>query len=197
MNKSTEEEILVTLSQHDSMSVSELSISLNLTKADIRYHIKKLLKSGSIIIIPPEAGLRGRPAIRYKISNTFYSHNLETLINALLSIIPFNDDNISKIANYFSSLISSGYSQSLITKFNTLIIGLNKQNYNARWETQFTGPAIYFSNCPYRQIVQNHPTMCELDKRILEVFLDKKVSITQTNALHGTKSCKFQILIRS
>jgi predicted ArsR family transcriptional regulator len=195
MNKSTEEEILETLSQHDSMSVLELSISLNLTKADIRYHIKKLLTSGSIKIIPPEAGLRGRPAIRYKISYSFYSHNLETLTNALLSIIPINDDNILKIAKYFSSLISSVHSQTLITKFNTLIIGLNKQNYNARWETQYKGPVIYFSNCPYRQVVQNHPIMCELDRRILEVFLDKKVSVTQSNALNGTRNCKFQISI--
>lgn len=195
MNKSTEEEILEALSQHDSMSVLELSISLNLTKADIRYHIKKLLTSGSIVIIPPEAGLRGRPAIRYKISYSFYSHNLETLTNALLSIIPINDDNILKIAKYFSSLISSVHSQTLITKFNTLIIGLNKQNYNARWETQYKGPVIYFSNCPYRQVVQNHPIMCELDRRILEVFLDKKVSVTQSNALNGTRNCKFQISI--
>jgi predicted ArsR family transcriptional regulator len=195
MNKSTEEELLETLSQHDSMSVLELSISLNLTKADIRYHIKKLLTSGSIKIIPPEAGLRGRPAIRYKISNTFYHHNLETLINALLSIIPMNDDNILKIAKYFSSLISSEHSLTLITKFNALIIGMNKQNYNARWETQYKGPVIFFSNCPYRQVVQVHPIMCELDRRILEVFLDKKVSVTHSNALNGTRNCKFQIAI--
>jgi len=195
MNKSTKEEILATLSQHDSMSILELSISLNLTKADIRYQIQKLLTSGSINIVPPEAGMRGRPAIRYKIANTHYSHNLLTLINALLSIIPINDDNISKIAKYYSSTIPSDHPQSLITKFNNLIISLNKQNYNARWETQFSGPVIYFSNCPYRQVVQNHPIMCELDRRILEVFLEKKVKIINTFAINGTINCKFQISI--
>ncbi|MBW6471808.1 MAG: hypothetical protein K0B14_01685 [Anaerolineaceae bacterium] len=195
MNKSTEEEILATLSHHDSMSTLELSISLNLTKADIRYHIKKLLTSGDINILTPVAGVRGRPAIRYRIANTFFSHNLVTLINALLSIITINDDNISKIAKYYSSLIPLEHSQSLITKFNTLIIGLNKQNYNARWETQFKGPVIYFSNCPYRQVVQNHLILCELDRRIVEVFLDKNVTITNTFAINGTKNCKFQVLI--
>lgn len=195
MNKSTEEEILATLAQHESMSVKELSISLNLTKADIRYHIKKLLTNSMIDIIPPQAGKRGRPAVRYKISNSFYSHNLVTLVNSIFSTISINDDHISKMAKYYSSLIPSEPSQSLITKFNTLIIGLNYQNYNARWETQFKGPVIYFSNCPYRQVVQNHPILCEMDKRIIEVFLDKNATIINTFAINGTKNCKFQISI--
>jgi predicted ArsR family transcriptional regulator len=195
MNKSTQEEILVTLSQHDSMSVLELSISLNLTKADIRYHISKLLTYGTINIIPPEAGLRGRPATRYKIANSYYSHNFVTLINAIFSAIPINDDEISKIAKYYASLIAPEFSQSFITKFNTLIIGLNQQNYCARWETQFKGPVVYFSNCPYRQVVQNHPILCELDRRIVEVFLDKNVTIINTFAINGSKNCKFQISI--
>ena len=107
MNKSTEEEILATLAQHESMSVKELSISLNLTKADIRYHIKKLLTNSMIDIIPPQAGKRGRPAVRYKISNSFYSHNLVTLLNSIFSTISINDDHISKMAKYYSSLIPS------------------------------------------------------------------------------------------
>lgn len=195
MNKSTEEELLATLLQHDSMSVSELSISLNLTKADIRYHINKLLTSGSIKVVPPKAGMRGRPAVRYKIANSFYSHNLVTLVNSIFSTISINEEHISNMAKYYSSLIPSEHLKSLITKFNTLRIGLNNQNYDARWETQFKGPVIYLSNCPYRQVVQNHPILCELDRRIVEIFLDKNVTIINTFAINGTKNCKFQISI--
>ncbi|PKO11010.1 MAG: hypothetical protein CVU40_02255 [Chloroflexi bacterium HGW-Chloroflexi-2] len=195
MNKSTQEEILATLSHHESMSVLELSTSLNLTKADIRYHINKLLTYGTINIIPPEAGIRGRPATRYKIANSYYSHNLVTLINAIFSEIPINDDDISKIAKYYASLIAPEFSQSFITKFNTLIIGLNQQNYCARWETQFNGPVVYFSNCPYRQIIHNNPIICDLDRRIIEIILDKKIKIIHTFAINRTNNCKFQISI--
>ncbi|MBE0687082.1 MAG: winged helix-turn-helix transcriptional regulator [Anaerolineaceae bacterium] len=195
MHKSTDEEILATLAQHDSLTVFELSEILNLTKADIRYHIKKLLANGMINTIQPEAGMRGRPALRYKIDNSYFSHNLVNLLNAMFSVIPINEDDISEIAKFYSSLITSEHPQSLITKFNALVIGLNKQNYGARWETQFKGPVIYFSNCPYRQIAQAHPVICDLDRRILEVFLVKKASIIHTNALHGTNNCKFQISI--
>ncbi len=195
MNKSTQEELLATLSQHDSMSVLELSLALNLTKADVRYHIKKLMHTGIIRKIQPEAGIRGRPAIRYQVTNSYFSHNLVTLVNAIFSTIPINDDNVSKIANYYSSLIAPECPPSLISKFNALIIGLNNQNYRARWETQYKGPVIYFSNCPYRQIAQNHPIICVLDKRIIEVFLDKNVSVINTIVINGTNNCKFQISV--
>ena len=195
MRKSTEDEILATLAQHDSLSVLELSVVLNLTKADIRYHIRKLLGNNRIQKIPPEAGIRGRPAVRYAVAISYFSHNLVTLLNAIFSTIPIHDENISKIAQYFSSIIATECPGSLITKFNALVIGLNKQNYGARWETQYKGPVIYFSNCPYRQIAQNHPVICDLDKRILEIFLDKKVVVINTNAINGTNNCKFQISI--
>lgn len=195
MNKSTEEELLATLADHDSMSVMELSISLNLTKADIRYHIKKLLANGRIQKNQPRSGMRGRPAVRYNISNSYFSHNLVTLISAIFSVTPINDDDISKIANYYSSMLAPAHPQSLIAKFNNLIIGLNKQNYSARWETQFKGPVIYFSNCPYRQIAQNHPIICAIDKRIIEIFLNKNVSVIHTIAINGTNNCKFQISV--
>lgn len=195
MNKSTEDELLATLAQLGSMSVLELSISLNLTKADVRYHIKKLLTIGRIQKIQPQSGMRGRPAVRYKIADSYFSHNLVTLMNAIFSVIPMDDATILNIAKYYSSLMSPEFPQSLIGKFNTLIIGLNKQNYSARWETQFKGPVVFFSNCPYRQIVQNHPILCDLDRRIIEIYLDKKVSMINTIAINGTNNCKFQISV--
>ncbi len=195
MQKTTTNEILEFLSRNTFLTISELSTSLNLTKADIRYHINKLLKEGIIHKIQPESGKRGRPATRYKIDNSYYEHNLHTLLNVILSTVPLNNNNANKIADYFSGKIETGKSFSLINKFNDLIIGLNKQHYNARWETQYKGPVIYFSNCPYRQIVHNHPFLCELDKRIIETFIDRKVAITHTICLDGTNNCKFQISI--
>jgi predicted ArsR family transcriptional regulator len=195
MQKTTAEEVLTILSKNESLTVFELSTSLNLTKADTRYHIKKLLSDGSIHKVQPEPGKRGRPAYRYKIDNSYYEHNLHTLINAIFSIFPLGDNDISKIADVISSKIGTGKSLSVINKFNDLIIGLNKQNYNARWETHFKGPIIYFSNCPYRQVIHNQPFLCELDKRIIESYIDKKVTILHTICLNGTNTCKFQISV--
>lgn len=195
MQKTTEDEVLAILSKNESLSVTELSGSLNLTKADIRYQIKKLIMGKKIYKIPPIPGLRGRPAIRYKIENTFYEHNLHTLLNSIFTIIPIEDNDISKIAAYISKEIETEDSISLINKFNNLIIGLNKQNYNARWETQYKGPVIYFSNCPYRQIIHNHSFLCEMDKRIIESFIGKKATIFQTISQNATNICKFQISV--
>ncbi len=195
MHKSTEDEILSILSKNESMTIYELSISLSLTKADIRYHILKLLKTGAIYPIQPESGKPGRPAIRYKIDNTYFAHNLPSLIDAIFSFVPLDDNNISKISNFICSKIETSNTKSTIIKFNDLIIGLTKQNYIPRWETQYSGPVIYFSNCPYRQIIQKHPLLCEMDRKIIEEFLEKKVTIVHSIQLNETKSCKFQICV--
>ena len=195
MQKTTEDEVLAILSKSESLTVLELSVSLNLTKADIRYHLKKLLKDGRIYKIQPTSGERGRPASRYKVDNSYYDNNLHTLINTIFSIIPIEDNDISKMAAYISSNIETGNSPSVINKLNDLIIGLNKQNYNARWETQYKGPVIYFSNCPYRQISHNHSFLCEMDKRIIESFIGKKVTISQMIGQNTTNICKFQISV--
>lgn len=193
MNKSTDEEIMAILSKNEPLTVHELSTSLNLTKADIRYHIKRLLKNGRINEIYPLSGKRGRPAFRYQIDNSYFAHNLHTLVDALIKILSLNDNDLSNMANYISSKIQTGNHQSIITKFNDLVIGLNKQNYQARWESQYQGPVIFFSNCPYRLIVQDHPILCELDKKIIKEYLDRNVTISQTIHLNGTPICKFQV----
>ncbi len=195
MHKSTDEEILTILSKNESLSIAELSSYLNLTKADIRYHIKRLLSIGSINEIGPTSGKRGRPANRYKIDNSYFAHNLITLINSIFSIVPINDEDISKMAKHISSKIETSKAQLIINKFNDLVIGLNKQHYQARWEIQYQGPIIYFSNCPYRDIVQNNSVLCDLDKKIIEEFLNKKVSVSHTIHQNGTKNCKFHISI--
>lgn len=195
MHRSTQDEILSILSKNESLTIYELSIFLSLTKADIRYHIMKLLKTGAIYRLQPESGKRGRPAMRYKIDHAYFAHNLPCLINAVFSFVPLDENVISKISKYISSKIETSNTKSTIVKFNDLIIGLTKQNYNARWETQYSGPVIYFSNCPYRQIIQKNPLLCEMDRKIIEGFLEKKVTILQSIQLNGTKSCKFQISI--
>ena len=145
--------------------------------------------------IQPISGQRGRPASRYKVDNSYFEHNLHTLVDAIFSIVPIEDNAISKMAGYISSKIDTGDLPSVINKLNDLIIGLNKQNYKARWETQYKGPVIFFSNCPYRQIVPNHSFLCELDKRIIESFIGKKVTLTQTINHNSPSICKFQITI--
>ncbi|MDO9085935.1 MAG: winged helix-turn-helix transcriptional regulator [Anaerolineaceae bacterium] len=195
MQNSTDEEIINILSKNIPMSVNQLATLLNLTKADIRYQIKKLHKSGKVVKIEPELNLRGRPASRYKISDSFYKHNLIFLIHALFHLLPPGKNTFIKLSEHLSEKMDIDTNSSAISKLNQLISFLNLQNYESRWETQFHGPVIFFSNCPYRQVIQDHSELCVMDKDLIEISLNKKVKTLQTIVNNGGFYCKFQIII--
>lgn len=193
---STEQEILNLLTKSKPLSILEMAELLNLTKADIRYHIKNLLTKNKIIKISPKEGVPGRPAFRYKISDDEFKHNLDFLTNGLISLFKDESDLLIKLSDYYMSDFSPNKNQTIINKLNSLILKLLEMNYSPRWETQFQGPIIYFGNCPYRKLIENHPELCELDKMIISKYLNQDVEIEKTIAKESL-FCKFQILIKN
>ena len=193
MNKTTEDEILLQLESDRPMTILELASALNLTKADIRYHIKKLRNDGTIEIVKPKSGMRGRPAVRYKLTNQYYPNNYENLAMAFLYTKTFSKEELVLTAEFFTKNIIEDISCSPIIKLNKLVIELNKQNFAARWETQIYGPVMFFNNCPYRKIIKDHPILCELDRNIIEKYMGKKVTTLQTIGQSNSHYCKFQI----
>ena len=66
MQQTTTSLITNYLQDNPPTTVRELSEKLNLTKADIRYHIKELIKSNTVkSIISESTSYRGRPAARF------------------------------------------------------------------------------------------------------------------------------------
>jgi predicted ArsR family transcriptional regulator len=196
MATSTDQEILNLLIKGTPLSILEIASLLNLTKADIRYHINKLLLQNKIIKISPNQGVPGRPAFRYAISDDEYKNNLEFLTNGLLSLFPDRSELISKLSDYFTSDLSLDSHQPIIIKLNSLISDLAHMHYSPRWETQFQGPMIYFGNCPYRKLLESHPDLCEMDKMIISKHLIQDVEVKNTIA-NGSHFCKFLILIKN
>lgn len=196
MNKTTTEEILISISKHQSLSVLELSTMLNLTKADIRYHISKLLKKNLVLRDKPHTGLPGRPAARFKITSDFYDNNLEFLIDGLISVYDNREELFSKLKSYYLTQIKLDKRQLLLTNLNKFIQIYNKFHYKARWETHYQGPAIFFNNCPYRQLIQKYPEFCELDRMVISKCLDQEVIILSTIA-KNSNYCHFQLLVKN
>lgn len=193
--ENTEEEILKLLSNEKSMSIFQISNSLNLTKADIRYHIRKLIRSGKVIKVDPERGLPGRPAFQYQTNDDYFSHNYVNLIEALLRLMPVEENGLNQMADFLLTNNREEKSNSLITLLNEIIKILNRQNYKARWETHYHGPIIYLANCPYRELVRNHPFLCKFDHILIEKGLNKKVNSIKTKNVNQSRECIFQVII--
>lgn len=177
MTKSTREDILDTLKTSGPLSVYDLSLKLNLTVADIRYHITNLFKEKRIEKEPPAVGLAGRPAARYKIPLTDYPDNLAFFISALLEIRPLDVQDMKRLANYFVNSSRSDQETSMIGRLNDLINKTRRFHYNPRWEVHSKGPTVIFDNCPYREIIGKSNQICEFDRIMIEEWLNLPVQM--------------------
>ncbi|NPV75988.1 MAG: hypothetical protein HPY59_06375 [Anaerolineae bacterium] len=172
---STRDNILNYLSRHNYSSAEDISLALNTSTQNIRYHLGKLIIA-RIVQVVPETGLsqrtKGRKKILFFLSTQAYQNNYATIASALLKILkelphtePFELLLRSVAQEMF--LINANCS-SPVERLNQAVQRLNDQHYHAHWEARFNGPTFIFHNCPYAALLPLHPEFCNLDCLILE-----------------------------
>lgn len=191
----TEDEILALIANQQPMTIAQIAKNLNLTKADIRYQITKLLKANKLNTVYPITGEPGRPAIRYQVAENYYSDNYSFLLEAFIKTFMLSEDDVKNLVDEISNNLSIDSSQPIIIRINDLVSNLNSHNYQARWETRYHGPIIFFLNCPYRQLASNHPQFCKMDLKLIEKNINKKVRKISTIVEDKTNKCAFQVLL--
>ncbi len=183
------------LQENPPTTVKELSEKLNLTKADIRYHIKKLIKSNTVKSISSESSVsRGRPAARFTLVESNLPMNLLEILYGFFEIHHNDPDLFSILGKTIVDKMQISPEKNLLIQLNNLLPKLNERNYKARWETHLSGPVIFFQNCPYRMILDNYPQLCEMDQTILSTFLNKQIIQTHYCFEEKTNVCRFRIL---
>ena len=171
--KSVRELIFDYLQKGYSASAAELSLSLHVTRADIRYHLKQLLEDRVIeksVIVRPE--YKGRPTQLYRLSRRAQPENYMQLSEALLSISEESNANVKifdQLAAFMAGKIPNAKHRA--TQLNRLISALNEHEYEASWEAYVNGPRIIIKNCPYAALLPEHPELCAMDRKIIENYL--------------------------
>jgi len=171
--ESTRQLILKFLHKNHTSSASELSRVLQLTKADVRYHLKELQETKMVektVLHRPNQ--KGRPTQLFQIARQELPENYPALVNGLLAVLlepDSNQESLDRLAVYFSRQIPP--SRLLNQQLNRLAAYLTEHGYLARWEAYTNGPRILFRNCPYAQILPDHPEMCSLDVKIISAYL--------------------------
>ena len=195
MGKSSSEMIIHFLSNNKPSTVLALSKNLNLTKADIRYHLKTLIISRAVLKIESEGttATRGRPAARFTISPIALPNNFSELIEIMLMNNPDDRDIFAIISQKMLANTKPSNHANIIEKLNELIKELNQRNYDSRWETHNAGPTIFISNCPYRSLLNKFPGFCKMDKIIISQYISK--NIDHKNSFIESTKCSFQIRI--
>ena len=180
MVKTTRQQILDLLAAREIATATEISQIIHITHANARHHLNNLESEGLIQVTGyriPQAS-RGRPARQYQLTTSVNDHNLnqlaDVLLNKLKTLIP-NTDWLDLIGSLAEKLISNENSLdpngSLSHKLNTSVSYLNTQHYRARWEAHTEAPRLILGHCPYKQIINHHPELCQLDASIIENFL--------------------------
>lgn len=201
MNQSTVQEILTLLSTNPPLTIAEISRQLNLTKADIRYHVSRLAAEGKIKTAPiPEnknVAKPGRPAKSFTVSDQVYPDNINELIQTWFFLSELKPETLQDAARIMANNFSMNniQSTSVFQTMNHIITELNERHYNARWEIKPNGPVIYFHNCPYKSLVSQNPQLCKFDQYLLSELTNSTILPQYTIAQDHTPRCMFSLTI--
>lgn len=194
-------QILQYLGEKHSATARELCNELRVTHADVRYHVNNLLYEKRIIDVAGKTASagRGRPSRHYSLAPANQAANMSLLLGVLISLYSseFPRDYIERVAyalaDRMDSVIGKVEVGSISIRLNQMIKCLNQHNYSAQWLASSTGPVIYLSSCPFAEIKNKHPEICEIDRLLLKKLSGCEMHLSRTsNPLEGHQGpCKF------
>jgi predicted ArsR family transcriptional regulator len=196
--KSTRQRILDILTFREEATSAELSRALALTKADIRYHLSRMVEEGLIVCSnPKQQGKRGRPARSFSLTSKSFQNNYDLLSSALLTVLidHFSDANANKMLNLVAEQLSGDFKPGGPPgkRLVQIVNQLNLLKYQARWEAHSTGPRVIFEHCPFATLRPQHPELCRMDAHLVENFLDERVALIESSSHLPGGICLFTI----
>ncbi len=198
----TRSAILSFIQQHPFCTAKDIGSALNLTAADIRYHLNVLAREGKIqrANASRQTSKRGRPATTFRINTVPSPPNLlwlcELLIKAITETSKDGSENplTSLLSPYFSALVPTTLNPTL--RLNQAVEVLKGLGYEAHWEARFSGPVLILSNCPYWPLPLKTPHICALDGLLLEKlsgFQLEQIQRADLDSGHPT-TCRFKTI---
>jgi predicted ArsR family transcriptional regulator len=196
--KSTRQRLLELLKNRNNQTAAELSRALGVTQADARYHLSKMVNEGLIVVVGQQrAGRRGRPARRYALAEAALKDNFDLLSSALLTITLADlsqEEQKSFLCRVAAALVGETDLQGpLSQRLVRAIEKLNELGYVSRWEAHATAPRLILENCPFANLLNQHPQLCQLDACMLEILLDEPVVQIESQTDNPSNHCIYII----
>ena len=171
---SIREEILASLKSRPGGTSAELARSLNVTQADIRHHLRKLLNDGLVEIAGERPSRRrGRPSRAYILTQR--RGGLAALAGNLLDQLLHDtapeqrEQLLQQLARRMAGPAPD--QDARLPHITQRLLGavqhLNQYGYQARWEARPAAPMIVLGQCPYASVIENHPELCQFDLALL------------------------------
>lgn len=193
----TRSKILHYLHLNPGKSAGELGRFLEMTTANIRYHLDILSDKGDIQISGQRpAGGAGRPIYLYNLSSQSLGDNLAGLLEAVFESIEKHPDPDSILEMIASRLADKHLPEKVnrITLYNLAVEYLNSLNYHASWGAHLEGPRVELRHCPYRDLARTNPLICQVDQLLLSRLFQISLVLNQKRVFGNNpfSPCTFQ-----
>jgi len=189
MQELTSEKIFKYISGHSQVTANELSRVLLLTKADIRYHLGRLIKLG---LITRKENLfkqgAGRPGYYYMIIKEDLKSGYPLLARVCLNIMTNarGTTNLVQLSQRAADEFSRDYEdgqKSGAERISDAVQYLNRLGYQASWEARPANPVVFLKKCPYHELAATQPILCMMDTSLIEKITGWIPTLQQS--MHG------------
>jgi predicted ArsR family transcriptional regulator len=200
MNNSTADKILEYLQDHPPSSSNEISSALLLTKADIRYHLRNMLRVGIVSrrIKHLDFGA-GRPGYLYTTSRADPNSGYTLLAGICANVLLKEPANRLKSQHDIAKGLADGFHDHTSIgseRLGMVVQYLTKLGYQSIWEARSDHPIIYFRNCPYLDLAVKQPELCQVDLVLIEKLTGWKCEQTRRirDDLRQISTCRFSLI---
>lgn len=199
--KSTRERILQTLLRQPRRTITDLADAVGINPISVRHHLTNLQVEGLVaaeeerhgvgrprlVYFLTEAGLERFPTRYLRLTTRLLSQIKEKLPHSLVGEI-FADVAQDLAAQHVEQLRGL----SLEERLDTVKDVLADEGFVIEWEKNGQEYLIHEISCPYLQVGQNHPEVCNVDRTLISNMLAVPAEKVRC-VLNGDSHCTYVI----
>jgi predicted ArsR family transcriptional regulator len=201
--ETSRQQVFAYIRSQRSVTAGDISRALGMTPANARHHLN-ILQALDLIVATThrKQGGKGRPARVFRLSEKASGNNLGLLAAILLEelFVHAEAENLASMQRKIAKRLAQvseiqDIPVNQAARLFHAVQRLNQYHYQARWEARSSAPRLILSNCPYLEISETVPVICEIDAALIQELAGLPASLKEKLA-HDSRGgifCSFQL----
>ena len=198
---STRDRILQSLLRKPRLTINELAEAVGINPISVRHHISNL-QIESLVTAQEERHGVGRPRLVYYLTENglekFPTRYLRLTTRLLTQMKDkFSQPMVSEMFRELAKSMADEYADELKNlkveeRLNKMKNLLANEGFVIEWEKQGSSYLIHEITCPYLQVGQRHPEVCNVDQTLISTMLSVPADKIQC-ILNGANQCTYLV----
>ena len=178
--------ILDHINRHGASAVGDLTEAAGVVAVTVRAHLAVLEREGLVTGREVRTGRAGRPRIHYELTQEaqdVFPKGYDRLARRLLQTLGSEARNglISETAAAWAAAVAATVEQGdRRDVVRAAIEALNETGSEAEWSDGDGRAQVRLHNCPYPNIVQSFPQICDMERAFLQDLLQLPVQVIES-----------------